>query len=481
MDPLFSPHASAVQLERLHTLFDKQQQAFRRERFPKAATRRAYLYKLEKALLDNMEQLVSAVNADFGTRSSVETRFMELFPSVSEVKEARRHVASWMKPRRAGVSLWFMPATNQVVPQPLGVVGVIVPWNYPIFLAIGPLAAALAAGNRVMIKVSESTPHTGEALANILGQHFDEDHVAVINGGADVAQAFSAKSFDHLLFTGSTNVGRHVMRAAADNLTPVTLELGGKSPTLISPDYPIATAAERIMWGKAVNAGQTCVAPDYLMVPARKEQEFVEMAKRAVAKFFPTLAKNDDYTAIIDSRHYQRLMSYLEDAKAKGATLVELNPANESLEGTGKIAPTLVLNPTPDMLVMQQEIFGPVFPVMTYRDMQEAIVYINDHPRPLALYYFDQDNARIRKILTETISGGVSINDVVIHVGQGDLPFGGVGSSGMGHYHGKYGFDTFSKLKGVLRQSRLNTVWMLYPPYGKLARLVFKAMTGRSY
>ncbi|MBB5016983.1 acyl-CoA reductase-like NAD-dependent aldehyde dehydrogenase [Chitinivorax tropicus] len=481
MEPLFPPHASAVQLERLNALFERQQQAFRRERFPTAVMRRANLQKLEQALLDNMEQLVAAVKSDFGHRSAVETRFMEIFPSVAEIREARRHVASWMKPRRAGVSFWFTPATNQVVPQPLGVVGIIVPWNYPIFLALGPLVAALAAGNRVMIKMSESTPHTGEALAALLAAHFDEDHVAVIHGGVDVAQAFSSKPFDHMLFTGSTQVGKHVMRAAADHLTPVTLELGGKSPVLISPDFPINTAAERILWGKTVNAGQTCVAPDYVMLPYRKEQEFVEQAKAAVARFFPTLAANEDYTAIIDARHHQRLMSYLEDAQAKGATIIPLNPANESLAGTGKIAPTLVLNATSDMLVMQQEIFGPILPVLTYRDMQESILYINDHPRPLALYYFDHHPSRVRKVVRETISGGVTVNDVVIHVGQGDLPFGGVGPSGMGHYHGKYGFDTFSKQKGVMYQSRLNTLWMLYPPYGKLAKWVFKAMTGRSY
>ncbi|MEW9897783.1 coniferyl aldehyde dehydrogenase [Chitinivorax sp. PXF-14] len=479
MEPIYEPHASPVQLERLNRLFEAQQASYDANRYPDAEVRRTNLGKLEKVLLDNIDAIAQAISADFGSRSPNETR-IELFASIEGIRHAKSHLKGWMKSRRAGVSMWFAPATGKVMPQPLGVVGIIVPWNYPAYLAIGPLTSALAAGNRAMIKMSEATPHTGELLGNLLRSQFDESLVCVINGGPDVAQAFSSKPFDHLLFTGSTAVGKHVMRAAADHLTPVTLELGGKSPTILSPDFPMETAVKRIMFGKCFNAGQTCVAPDYLLVPAGKEQAFIDLARQQVAKFFPKMATNNDFSAVVNPRHRQRLQGYLDDARAKGATLIELNPAGENLSATGKIAPTLVLNVNDDMKIMQEEIFGPLLPILPYRDLGEAIKYVNARPRPLALYYFDHDSRRIDRVMRETISGGVTLNDTIIHFPQDDLPTGGVGASGMGYYHGKYGFDTMSKLKGIISQSRFDTLWLMHPPYGRMFKTIYKLMTGRN-
>jgi coniferyl-aldehyde dehydrogenase len=357
------------------------------------------------------------------------------------------------------------------------VVGIIVPWNYPMYLAVGPLVAALAAGNRVMIKMSEFTPRTGEVLAALIADCFSEDHVAVINGDVAIARGFSALPFDHLLFTGSTPVGREVMRSAAAHLTPVTLELGGKSPAIVGPGYPVDAAAQRILFGKCANAGQTCVAPDYVLVPAGTEDAFAAAAQRAVARLYPTLASNPDYSAIVNDRQYRRLAAYLEEARSRGARLIEINPAAETLAPAGrKLAPTLVLRAPADTRVMQEEIFGPILPVMPYGDLAEALAYVNAGPRPLALYYFDQDQRRIERVLRETNSGGVTVNDVLLHVVQDDLPFGGAGASGMGHYHGRAGFETFSKPKGVFLQSRLNGTDLLKPPYGKRFEALIKLM-----
>jgi coniferyl-aldehyde dehydrogenase len=351
------------------------------------------------------------------------------------------------------------------------VVGIIVPWNYPLFLAVGPMIGALAAGNRVMLKLSESTPATGELLKRLFARVFPEDLVAVVLGEAEVGMAFSSLPFDHLLFTGSTSVGRHVMRAAAENLTPVTLELGGKSPAIVSADVPLKDAAERIAFGKTLNAGQTCVAPDYALVPHDRVEGFVEAYTQTVRAFYPTLADNPDYTAIINERQLARLNDYLEDARSKGARVISLFE-----QGQGRRLPfSLLLDVSDEMSVMQDEIFGPLLPIVPYTDLAEALAYINHRPRPLALYYFGYDKGEQKRVLEQTHSGGVCLNDTLLHVAQDDLPFGGVGPSGMGHYHGREGFMTFSKAKGVFIKQRFNAARLIYPPYGKaILRWVYK-------
>ncbi|QNM95034.1 coniferyl aldehyde dehydrogenase [Chitinimonas koreensis] len=473
MQPGFEPHDSQAELLRLRDVYQRQRDAHAGDPFPDAAARRKRLGLLRHLLLQHGDEIATAISADFGHRSSHETRSLEIFPSLAGVDHALAHLGRWMRAQRRGVSIWFKPASNTVVPQPLGVVGVIVPWNYPLFLAVGPLTAALAAGNRAVVKISEYTPHFGETFRRLLAQYFGEDEIAVINGGVDVAQAFAGVAWDHLLFTGSTAVGKQVMRAAADNLTPVTLELGGKSPTLVGPDYAIATAAERILHGKCLNAGQTCVAPDYVFLPRGSEQAFVDAARAAVQSWYPDLGRNPDYSAVINSRHLQRLQGYLRDAEEKGARIVPLAEADAA---SGKLAPTLVLDVTEDMKLMQDEIFGPILPVLAYDRLDQAIDYVNARPRPLALYYFDYDRQRIQQVLANTISGGVGLNETVMHVGQDDLPFGGVGASGMGHYHGREGFETFSKMKPVFAQSRINGLWLMRPPYGKRMATLLKFM-----
>ena len=424
------------------------------------------LESLERLLRDNTQELARAVDADFRGRSSAETRMLEIFPSLEAVRHARRHLGAWMKPRRARTNLWFLPGRSRVLMQPLGVVGIVVPWNYPIYLAIGPLAAALAAGNRVLVKMSESAPATGALLARLIADRFSADALAVVNGGSELARAFVSLPFDHLLFTGSTPVGREVMRAAADNLTPVTLELGGKSPAIVGRGIAIADAADRIVYGKCLNAGQTCIAPDYALVPEEQVTAFVDAARASIARLYPRLADNADYTAIISARHRERLSGYLDEARARGATVIEVNPAGENFSASPKLPPTLVLGAPADTRVMRDEIFGPILPVVPYRTLDEAIGYVNARPRPLALDMFDHDRASIDRVLAETVSGGVSVNETILHIAQDDLPFGGVGASGMGEYHGRAGFDTFSKAKAVFYQSRLNGLKLFRPPYG---------------
>jgi coniferyl-aldehyde dehydrogenase len=459
---------SPPQLRSLQSLFDSQRRAFAAQPYPGEGQRRGQLLALERVLKSGAAELARAIDEDFGARSTAETRLLELFPSLEAIRHARRHLKRWMRPERRRVSLWFQPGRARVLWQPLGVVGIIVPWNYPLFLSLAPLAAALAAGNRVMIKMSELTPRTGAALAELLRGVFPADLVAVVNGDAEVGRAFAGLPFDHLLFTGSTAVGREVMRAAAANLTPVTLELGGKSPAIVAPDFPPAEAADKIMFGKCANAGQTCVAPDYVLVPAGSEQGFAEAAHAAVVRLYPSLAANPDYSAIVNERHYRRLKGYLEEARERGGTVVEINPAGERLDPAArKLAPALVLGAGNDLRLMQEEIFGPILPVVPYAGLDAALRYVAERPRPLALYYFDRDPTRIERMLKQTHSGGVTVNDVILHVAQENLPFGGVGPSGMGHYHGRHGFETFSKQKGVFLQSRLSAAALLKPPYGK--------------
>lgn len=460
-------------LDDLAVQFSTQRQAFADNPMPSQEQRRQWLKSLRELLVAHQPALIAAINEDFSERSADETRLAELMPSIQGVRHSERHLKQWMKASPRKVGLAFQPASAKVIYQPLGVVGIIVPWNYPLFLAVGPLTGALAAGNRVMLKLSEATPATGSLLKQLLASVFPQDLVSVTLGEADVGEAFSRLPFDHLLFTGATSIGRHVMLAAAQNLTPVTLELGGKSPAIISATVPLVDAAERIAFGKTMNAGQTCVAPDYVLVPRERMDDFISAYRKVVHGFYPSLANNPDYSAIINPRHLARLESYLVDARDKGATIIDLYP-QEPRQGR-RMPPHLLLQVSDEMRVMQDEIFGPLLPLVPYDHLDQALDYINQRPRPLALYYFGYDRAEQQKVLEQTHSGGACLNDTLLHVAQDDLPFGGVGPSGMGHYHGHEGFLTFSKAKAVFAKQRFNAARLIYPPYGKsLLKLVFK-------
>lgn len=454
-------------VEEMERVFESQQQAFRGDPLPSAEARMAHLKELKQALIRYQDRIAAAVDADFHGRSRDETFMAELFPAVEGIRYAIRRIRRWMKPQRRRMGLMYLPGRARVVPQPLGVVGIIAPWNYPVYLAAGPLTGALAAGNRVMIKMSEYTPATAELMRQMIAETFRPDQVAVITGEAAVAAAFSRKPWDHLLFTGSTAVGRQVLRAAADNLTPVTLELGGKSPAIIGPDMPVAEAAERIAFGKAFNAGQTCIAPDYVLCPRDRVDGFVQAFQTRVAKMYPTLAANADYTSIVNERHHERLNGLLADAEANGARVDCINPAGESFAGGRKMPLYILRHVNEGMQVMQEEIFGPILPVLPYDTLDEALAYVNGHPRPLVLYYFGHNRRQVKTVLKTTHSGGALVNDTLIHVTQDDLPFGGVGDSGMGRYHGREGFETFSNTKGVVFKPRFNSTKMVYPPYGR--------------
>ena len=452
---------------RLTALFEQQRRAYRNSPMPAARERADGLRRLRSAVLRHRDALVYAVNQDFSARSRDETLMAEILTTLQGIDHAVKHLGRWMRPSRRSVSLLFQPASNRVEYQPLGVVGIMVPWNYPIQLALLPLVGALSAGNRAMLKLSEYTPATNEVLRALLAEAFPEDEVAVIQGGVDVSTRFAEQPWDHLLFTGSTAVGRIVMAAAARNLTPVTLELGGKSPAIVAPDASLRMAAERIVFGKMLNAGQTCIAPDYVLVPAGREDAFVQAVQEAVARQTPTLRDNPDVTAIISDRQHQRLQAWLDDAVRQGARVQVCNPARESFDGTRKMPLHLLLNVHDGMKVMQEELFGPLLPVVPYRDLDEAVAHVQRGDRPLALYLFSHDPQVQRKVLDETHSGGVTLNDTLMHVAQDDLPFGGIGPSGMGHYHGHEGFLTFSKAKGVHCKGRFNSGQLVHPPYGR--------------
>ncbi|MEW6476995.1 MAG: coniferyl aldehyde dehydrogenase [Actinomycetota bacterium] len=462
----------------LASILAVQRKAFLAEGAPGAEARRADLTTLHGLLIDNRKAIAAALREDFGARSTHETEIAEIATTLHTVRFARRHLVKWMKPRRRKTGIWFLPAANRIIPQPKGCIGIMVPFNFPINLAVGPLTSALAAGNRAMLKMSELTPHTGELFARLVDERFPSEKVSVVNGGLDVSQEFAALPFDHLLFTGSTAVGRHIMRAAAENLTPVTLELGGKSPVIVGEDYPLAWAAERVVWGKLFNCGQICIAPDYVMVPQGKEREFATYAQAAARKLYPKLAGNDDYTAVINDQHYQRLTDTIADARSKGAVIEQVaDPAASRTER--KLPFTVVLDPNDEMTVLQEEIFGPVLPVKGYRSVDDAIGYVNQRPRPLALYVFSNERETQERLLEQTTSGGVSINDTLMHYLQDDLPFGGIGPSGMGVYHTGEGFDTFSHLKPVFKQRGIGSFTgakLLYPPYGPVTNVLLRLM-----
>ena len=460
----------------IRAILDRQKAAHIKEGPAPAERRIDWLDRSIDLLVSHKTQIVEAMASDFGHRSHDQSLLTDVYGSIETLKFAKKNLRSWMRPekRRPNFPLNLLGAKAEVQFQPKGVVGVISPWNFPVNLTFTPLAGVFAAGNRVMIKPSEFTPATSELMARMFRLAYDETEAAVIPGGAAVGEAFSRQPFDHLLFTGATSIAYHVMRAAAENLVPLTLELGGKSPTIVGKGADMAQAAQKIMVGKTLNAGQICLAPDYVFVPDGQAEAFAAAAESAIGKMYPTLKDNPDYTSVINQRHYDRLQGYVADAKAKGAKVVELNPAKEDFtqQPYHKIPPTLVLNPTEDMKIMQDEIFGPLLPVKTYGSIDEVVGYVNDHPRPLGLYYFGNDGAETAKVLERTTSGGVTVNDVIMHVSMEDLPFGGVGPAGMGAYHGIDGFRTFSHAKAVYRQSRFDVAGLagLRPPYGEKLR-----------
>ena len=472
--------AAAPEIARMHALLQTQKQASLKHGILTADERIDWLNRLIGMLVDNKDEIVDAISQDFGSRTRELTLVADVLGSINELKFARDNLTKWMQPEEhAGM---FPDAEARVDYVPLGVVGMLSPWNFPVTLTFAPLAGIVAAGNRCIIKPSELTPATSALIARMISGAFQESEIAVVLGGPDVAAEFSTLAFDHLLYTGSTAVGRHVMRAAAANLVPVTLELGGKSPVIVSQCHSVEDAAARIMTIKTLNAGQICLAPDYVFVPEQSLERFITAATTAVGNMFPTLANNPGYTAIINERHFARLQGYLSDAKERGARIVEINPANEdfSSQNVHRLPPTLVIKPAEDSKIMQEEIFGPLLPVLTYRNLKEAIDFVNKRDRPLALYFFGQDPSEEHEVLSKTISGGVTVNDCMTHAFSETMPFGGVGASGMGAYHGEAGFRTFSHARAVYRQCRaIEAEYALRPPYGEPMQQYLAAMITR--
>lgn len=450
--------------------------------FPDWPTRAARLQNLVTMLLDHRERIADAISADFGHRSRHETDLLEVFPSIEGLRHALRHGRGWMRERKVPVSLWFQPGAACIQPQPLGVVGIIVPWNYPLLLLLGPLSSALVAGNRAMVKVSEFSPQFGVLMAELLQDALGDDVVQVVQGGPAVAAAFSALPFGHLLFTGSTPVGRRVMAAASQHLVPVTLELGGKSPAIItattcSDEARFTHAVRRIIVGKVLNAGQTCIAPDYVLLPRAAMPRFIATARTILSEQYPQGAASNDYTGIASDRHFERLQQWLREATAAGA---KASPVmGDAPPGQRKLPLTVLTDCAHDVAVMQEEIFGPWLPLVACETVEDAVAWVNQRPHPLALYLFDDSKRVQTQVLLSTQAGGVCINETLVHIAQHDLPFGGVGASGMGHYHGQAGFEAMSKLKPVFRQSRINALGLLAPPYGGLVARVLKVMLRR--
>lgn len=463
------------QIAYLHDVFAKQKATYAKAPYPSKETRRANLDKLAGVLRKYKDELAESMNTDFSCRSKDETLLAEIMVTLEGIKYNKKNIGKWMKPSKRHVSALFAPASNAVHYQPKGVIGIMVPWNYPIQLAAAPLAAALAAGNRAVIKLSEFTPVTNQVMRRMFAEAFSEDEVAVIEGEAAVGAEFSNLHWDHLIFTGSTAVARHVMSAAGRNLVPVTLELGGKSPCIVTDNGSLKGAAESIIFGKATNAGQTCIAPDYILCPSHLVDALKDELRAAYKKSFPTLRNNNDYSAIVNERQFNRLQSYLVDAQQKGAQIEPLNNANEDFSGTRKIPLTLVSQTTEDMIIMQDEIFGPLLPILTYESLDKAMDYINSHPRPLALYLFSHNGTEQNHVLKNTHAGGVAINDCLTHIAQDDLPFGGVGDSGIGAYHGKEGFLSLSHGKAVHKKGRFNSGKFIHAPHGRLVhKLIYK-------
>ena len=444
-------------------LLNRQKAAFQPDMNPSREVRLDRLQRLEALLERDAEKFARCISEDFGGRSQAEITIAETLSVQGAAKHARHHLKQWMKPRRVATGLRYLPGRCQLRPQPLGVVGIISPWNYPLLLSLSPLVGVLAAGNRAMIKPSELTPAFSEALSAGIADFFAPEEVAVITGDTEVGKAFAALPFDHLVFTGSTEVGRLVAQAAAKNLTPVTLELGGKSPAIIDESCDLAAIIDRFCWGKLLNAGQTCIAPDYALVPRGQMNSFAAAVKAGMRRLYPGLPASADYTSIISERHKERLLALVEDARRLGATVIDVA---EDDTVSRKLGPKILLNVTDGMRVMKEEIFGPLLPVVGYDSLQEAITFVNRRDRPLALYWFGTDRAHREQVLAQTISGGVTINDTLLHLVQDNLPFGGVGPSGQGHYHGGHGFRQFSKEKPVFLQGGLSGIELFHPPYG---------------
>ena len=450
--------------ERLHLALTAQRRAFEAERMPSHAVRRDRLQRLLDMTRKHGEALAAAMAQDFGHRARQESLLADVFTVESGARHAIKHLRGWMKQRRVATPLHFLPGRNVLMRQPLGVVGVVSPWNYPYYLAMAPAVAALAAGNRVLIKPSELTPATSELMARLVGEYFKADEMSVITGDAEVGKAFTELPFDHLFFTGSTAVGRHVAQAAAKNLTPVTLELGGKSPAVVDRSANLSLTASRLAFGKLFNAGQTCVAPDYLLVPRELVEPLSQQILAEVRRMYPRIDSNADYTSIATPRHHVRLQGLIDDARARGARVLR---SHDETPVDRRLVPTLLLDVPLDATVMQEEIFGPLLPIVAYDQVDEALAHINRGDRPLALYWFGEDGAARDHVMQQTLAGGVTINDCIWHLGQEEQPFGGVGASGMGAYHGEWGFRTFSKEKPLFIQSRFAGTKLFQPPYGK--------------
>ena len=468
----------------MRDILDAQRAAFMAELPVSLDIRRDRLTRAKAMIRDHAVRFCDALSEDFGHRSRDQSMLTDIGGSIGPIDHALRHMGKWSRPEKRSVQfpLGLLGAKAWVEYQPKGVIGVIAPWNFPVNLVMGPVAGAFAAGNRVMVKTSEFTPVTAALFEEIAPQYFAPEELAFVSGGPDVGKAFAEQPFDHLLFTGATGIGRHILHAAADNLTPVTLELGGKSPAIIGTGADIAQASARIALGKMLNAGQICLAPDYVLTPAAREAEVVAGLKAAATGMYPSLLANPDYTSVVNDRHHQRLHDWLDDARAKGATIDVVNPANEDFAGSNsrKMPLHIVTGVTDDMTIMQEELFGPILPVRRYDGIDDAIGQVNRRDRPLGLYYFGPDKAERRRVLDRTISGGVTLDDVVFHVSMEDLPFGGIGPSGMGSYHGHDGFRTFSHAKAVYRQSRLDVAKLagMTPPYGKKLRATVARQIG---
>ena len=452
--------------DELSALLQRMHAASRREQSPSEATRKDRLRRLEQLIGRHADDFAVAIAADFGTRSAVEIRITETLVLQAGLRHAIGHLGKWMRSRRVGTAPAYWPGRSMIMRQPLGVVGIISPWNYPLQLALGPLIGVLAAGNRAMLKPSELTPRFAAQLHTAIAANFAPDEVCVVTGDAATAKAFSALPFDHLLFTGSTAVGREVAKAAAKNLTPVTLELGGKSPAIIDGSCDLRRTAERISWGKLINAGQTCIAPDYVLAPRGDIPRLVDALRDGMRGLYPRFVGNPDYTSIISERHAQRLRELIADARVRGARVIEVASGEQNAPGERQLPPVLLLDVDDSMRVMREEIFGPVLPIVPYDSLEEAIDYVNRRDRPLALYWFGSNRGVRERVLSATIAGGVSVNETLLHIAQENLPFGGIGPAGQGHYHGEFGFRQFSKEKPVFIQSRLAGTGLIRPPYG---------------
>ena len=449
--------------ERLHLALTAQRRAFEAERMPSYEVRRDRLQRLLAMTRQHSEALAAAMSRDFGHRARQESLLADLFTVESGARHALKRLRRWMKPRGVETPLHFLPGRNVLMRQPLGVVGIVSPWNYPYYLAMEPAVAALAAGNRVLIKPSELTPATSELMARIVAEHFAPEEMQVITGDAEVGKAFTTLPFDHLFFTGSTAIGRHVAQAAARNLTPVTLELGGKSPALVDRSCDLALTASRLAFGKLFNAGQTCVAPDYLLVPREMVEPLAQRILGEMRRMYPRIDGNADYTSIVSPRHHARLQGLIDDAAGRGARVLR---SHAEAPADRRLVPALLLDVPLEATVMQEEIFGPLLPIVGYDRVEDALAHINRGDRPLALYWFGQDGAARDRVMRETHAGGVTVNDCLWHLGQEEQPFGGVGASGMGSYHGEWGFRTFSKEKPLFIQSRFAGTKLFQPPYG---------------